>query len=270
MLGVGGVILLAIGLVAASGAQGIDRRARDDLAYRGPSPFLVFAASVPLVVVAGLPFAIIGLEPDSPTAALISVSITAAIWIGLVGLTVVGVGALRWRDILVGLADAPVARVAGDLVIGAAAAFPVLLATSVLAVIVVALVGVSPDPPIAVPSGGSGLAIALIAAAVVAPISEEIFYRGFATTAWLRALGPTSAIVRGGLFFAAVHVLTIGGSAFEPAVRAAVVGFVVRIPIALALGWIFVRRRSLAASIGLHAAYNGIAVLITAATIGSL
>ncbi len=120
------------------------------------------------------------------------------------------------------------------------------------------------------PSGGSGLAIALIAAAVVAPISEEIFYRGFATTAWLRALGPTSAIVRGGLFFAAVHVLTIGGSAFEPAVRAAMVGFVVRIPIALALGWIFVRRRSLAASIGLHAAYNGIAVLITAATIGSL
>ena len=74
--------------------------------------------------------------------------------------------------------------------------------------------------------------------------------------------------MRGGLFFAAVHVLTIGGSEFEPAVRAAVVGFVVRLPVAFALGWIFVRRRSLPASIGLHAAYNGIAVLITAAALG--
>ena len=268
VLGVIGTLLLAIGLVAAAGAQGIDRRDRADLAYRGPSPFLVFAASVPLVVVIGLPFALVGLEPDSPIAALASVSVTCAIWLTLVAMTVVGIGALSWRDVFVGWVDTPLVRIAGDLAIGAVAAVPVLLATTILAAVLVSIMGVAPDPPIVIPPGGTGLLIGILAAAVVAPISEEIFYRGFATTAWARSFGPTGAIVRGGLFFAAVHVLTIGGSEFEPAVRAAVVGFVVRLPVAFALGWIFVRRRSLPASIGLHAAYNGIAVLITAAALG--
>ena len=145
-------------------------------------------------------------------------------------MTVVGIGALSWRDVFVGWVDTPLVRIAGDLAIGAVAAVPVLLATTILA----------GDPrldhgqsrPIrrsSIPPGGTGLLIGILAAAVVAPISEEIFYRGFATTAWARSFGPTGAIVRGGLFFAAVHVLTIGGSAFEPAVRAAIVGFVVRL-----------------------------------------
>jgi membrane protease YdiL (CAAX protease family) len=41
----------------------------------------------------------------------------------------------------------------------------------------------------------------------------------------------------------------------------------VRIPIALTLGWIFVRTGSLWASIGLHATFNGI--LITLAELGA-
>ena len=193
VLGVIGTLLLAIGLVAAAGAQGIDRRDRADLAYRGPSPFLVFAASVPLVVVIGLPFALVGLEPDSPIAALASVSVTCAIWLTLVAMTVVGIGALSWRDVFVGWVDTPLVRIAGDLAIGAVAAVPVLLATTILAAVLVSIMGVAPDPPIVIPPGGTGLLIGLLAAAVVAPISEEIFYRGFATTAWARSFGPTGA-----------------------------------------------------------------------------
>ena len=36
----------------------------------------------------------------------------------------------------------------------------------------------------------------------------------------------------------------------------AVVGFATRIPVALALGWLFLRRGSIWASFGLHAAFN--------------
>jgi membrane protease YdiL (CAAX protease family) len=38
----------------------------------------------------------------------------------------------------------------------------------------------------------------------------------------------------------------------------AVVGFLGRLPVALVLGWLFIRRGSIWAPIGLHAAFNGI------------
>jgi membrane protease YdiL (CAAX protease family) len=259
-----GSVLLGAGLIAAAGAQAIERRDRTDLAYRGPSPFLVFGASVPVTILATLPIVVLGMDVSSPSATLLSVAATGGIWLGLVGLTVVGTGALRWRDIAVGLADSPPARIFGDLLMGAATAVPVILATSIVAAILVGLVGVAPEGPIAIPSDRLGLVVSLLAAAVVAPIGEEVFYRGFATTAWARSIGPTAAIVRGGLFFAFVHILTLSGSEFGDAARVAVVAFLARVPVALALGWIFVRRRSLAASIGLHATFNAALILLTA------
>lgn len=264
VLTVGGASLLAVGLIAAAGAQAIERRGRADLAYRGPSPALVFAASVPLLILLSIPILLTGIPIDSPPATLVSVVMTELVWIALVGLTVVGTGALGWSEIAVGIIGSPAVRVLGDLALGAAAAFPVVLVTAIVAVVVVSLVGVEPQAPIAIPSDRLGLLVSLIAAAVAAPIGEEIFYRGFVTTAWARSYGPVGAVVRGGLFFAIVHVLTIGGSDFEHAAQAALVEFLTRIPVALALGWIFVTRRSLAASIGLHATFNGTLVLIAA------
>jgi membrane protease YdiL (CAAX protease family) len=259
-----GSALLGTGLIAVSGAQAIERRDRTDLPYRGPSPFLVFAASVPVTILVTLPIVLTGLEVSSPTATLLSVIATGGIWLGLVGLTVVGTGALGWREIAVGLADAPPARLLGDVLVGAAAALPVILATSIVAAILIGLVGAAPEGPIAIPSDPLGLVVSLLAAAVVAPIGEEVFYRGFATTAWARSMGPTAAIVRGGLFFAFVHVLTLSGSDFGDAARVALVAFLARLPVAFALGWIFVRRGSLAASIGLHATFNAALILLAA------
>jgi CAAX protease family protein len=259
-----GSILLGPGLVAAAGAQAIERRDRTDLAYRGPSPFLLLAASLPLSILVTLPIVLAGLPVTSPVATLLSVGATGAIWLVLVAMTVVGPGALTWHEIAAGLKGAPAGRVVGDVLVGAAAAFPVILATGLLASIIVSLVGVVPEGPIAPPRDGPSLVLSLLAAAVLAPISEELFYRGFATTAWLRSYGPTRAIVQGGLFFAFVHVLTLGGADFDQAAGAALVAFVVRIPVAIALGWIFVRRGSLAASIGLHATFNGALVVLSA------
>ena len=47
---------------------------------------------------------------------------------------------------------------------------------------------------------------AWIAGVLVAPLGEEILFRGFATTAWVRGLGRTNGLVLGALFFAFAHV----------------------------------------------------------------
>ena len=259
-----GSVLLGVGLIAASGAQALERRDRAELAYRGPSPFLVFAASVPLTILVTLPLALVGADANAPGVALTAVLLTAAVWFGLVAIAVVGPRALRWSEVVAGVAGAPVGRILADAAIGAAAALPVVVVTAILAAVLVSIFGAAPDAPITVPPDGLGLVVAFIAAAVVAPISEELFYRGFATTAWARSYGPTRAVVQGALFFAFVHVLTLSGVDFSTAARTALVAFLGRIPMALALGWVFLRRASLPASIGLHATFNGVLVLLSA------
>jgi membrane protease YdiL (CAAX protease family) len=102
---------------------------------------------------------------------------------------------------------------------------------------------------------------------VIVPLYEELLFRGFATTAWARVVAPTTAIVRTSVLFALAHVLTQGGENFGQALGVAVVGAAARLPVALVLGWIFIRRRSLWASIGLHAAFNGILLVLAETTL---
>ena len=101
-----GVIVLAIGLVAGAGGQAIERRSRGNLPYTGPSPFLVFAAAIPVsflgVALVGFGFVAIGVPTDAPLARLASVIVQALVYIGLIRLLVVDTGALSWADKTVG------------------------------------------------------------------------------------------------------------------------------------------------------------------------
>ena len=102
-----------------------------------------------------------------------------------------------------------------------------------------------------------GFILSLLAGAIVAPFGEEILFRGFATTAWVRGIGARRGLIRGALFFAFAHVLTI--AARRPATRSSwpSSAFWDAVPVALALGWLFLRRGTIWASFGLHAAFNG-------------
>jgi Predicted metal-dependent membrane protease len=105
--------------------------------------------------------------------------------------------------------------------------------------------------------------ITLLSAAVVAPIGEEIFFRGFATNAWARSLRRDSALIRAAIFFADIHIVDVAGfDDLSIFVRAAILAFAVRIPVAWALSWIYTRRHSIFASATLHAAYNGSLILL--------
>jgi membrane protease YdiL (CAAX protease family) len=257
-----GLAILFGGLLLLGGSQVVERGAAG-LAYAGPSPILVFGATIVglylAVVVVATPLRAFGVGLDGPALALLGVVIQAAVVVLVLRLLVVGPGAMSWTEM--GL-RASLPSVVRDLAWGAVFALPVIVVTAIAVNALVTVLGSAPESPLP-PAGTSvGLAINLVAGAVVAPLYEELLFRGFATTAWARVVAPATAILRTSVLFALAHVLTQGGEDFSQALAVAAVGAAGRLPVALALGWIFLRRRSLWASVGLHAAFNGILLVI--------
>ena len=91
------------------------------------------------------------------------------------------------------------------------------------------------------------VALAAIVAVVVAPISEEMLFRGFLQPALGRWTGRRPAILLGAAFFAAAHMDLYA----MPALLA----------LGIALGYVYDRTRSLAAPVALHMAFNGMTLL---------
>jgi membrane protease YdiL (CAAX protease family) len=150
----------------------------------------------------------------------------------------------------------------GDIAYGAILGVVVLYLTALLGV---ALLQILAQPPAQLPEATdmSGRLALLVGAVLVAPISEEIFFRGFVTTAWERATSYRRAIIQGGIFFAFTHVLTLGGPSFAVGAQWALFAFVVRLPVAFVLGWFFLRRRSIYASIAIHVTFNALPLLLS-------
>ena len=258
-----GLLVLSVGLIAAAGSQGIERRVRGDLPYVGPSPFLVFAAVLPVSILAGvvvgLPLGALGMPLDGPLAALVAVSVQAVVYIWLVRLLVVDTGALSWREMGVLAIDRAAIREIGG---GAVWAVPIIALTVIVSEILLAIFPVTPVSPLPPTGEPLGFAFSLLAGVIVAPFGEEILFRAFATTAWVRGLGVRRGVIQAALIFAFAHVLTISGKDAGEAFGLAAVGFGSRIPIAIALGLLFVRRRTMWASFGLHATFNLILLVI--------
>jgi len=259
--------LLSLGLIAAAGNQAFERRARGE-PYAGPSPILVFAATIAVTYFVG---AILGLLLDAvltssgatvwpPVGQLIAGAVTALVFIGLIRLTVVGTGALSWSEMGLRPFDGQAIR---DLAAGASLAVPVIGVTLVVGAVLVSIFGVTSPSPLPPTGELSGLLLQLVAGAIIAPIAEELLFRGFAVTAWRRSIGPSRAIVRATLLFAIAHVIGVAPTDdFGQALRLMAVGAGTRLPVAWVLGWVFVRRGSIWASIGLHATFNAVLLIL--------
>jgi membrane protease YdiL (CAAX protease family) len=257
-----GLVVLALGVFAAAGSQAVERARRPSLPFRGASPVLAFVVVIVLsllaLVVVLAPMSALGLDPSSPVATAISLAITTAIFLLVVQALVVGPGALTWRDMGFGV---PAREALGQLGVGIALA-PLVVVVALLLATLLSTLFVA--PPSALPPSGNvlGLLANLLSAAVLAPIGEEVFFRGFATTAWERAIGRRPAIVRGAVFFAFAHVVTVFSATFTSGLQVALTEFLLLLPAGIALGWVYLARRSVWASIGLHGAYNAIQVLL--------
>jgi membrane protease YdiL (CAAX protease family) len=258
-----GFTILAIGLICAAGSQGIERRAAGRMPYQGPSPILVFAAAIPISFLAGALIGelatLVGIDVQGPTGQFLSVLVLALVYLGLIRLLVVDAGALTWAEMGLRRLDGRAFTEMGG---GALWALPVIVVTVPISAILITLLGVTPESPLPPAGENTGFALQLLAGAIIAPFGEEMLFRGLATTAWVRALGVRRGIVRAALVFALAHVIGVAGSTLGETAGLAVIGFATRLPVALALGWLFVRRGSIWSSFGLHAGFNAILLIL--------
>jgi membrane protease YdiL (CAAX protease family) len=288
-------IVATLGLIAAAYAQAAQRRADGWRDFAGPSPFLLGAAQQATVLALGIPVASLldqmNVNTDTAVGTLILVPVYLASYFGLVHFLGVRTGAMTWRDILhprrlaPDLDDWTETRFAtergfrpatsrlrawlrgglGDLLIAAALLIPVMVATGLTNSALLAVLGLhSSDLQSDVPMNPTSIdrLITFVSLAVLIPIGEEVFFRGYSTNAWGRSLRPASALTRAALFFAFVHVVNTQNTDILVSIRAATFNFGARVPVALALCWIYMRRGSLVASASLHGLYNGLIVLI--------
>jgi membrane protease YdiL (CAAX protease family) len=261
-LSVAGFGALSIGTILLAGSQTIERKAAG-VTYAGPSPLLIFIAVIATGRLAGylvgIPLQLLGATIPPAVGDLLATIVLAVVFLGVLRLTVVGPGALSWAAM--GLRGGP-AEAARAALGGAVYAIPVILVTSVVAAVAVQLAGASPESPLPPTGTNEGLFLHLLAGAVLAPCYEELLFRGFALRAWLATHGAQAAILRSSLLFVIAHVLFIGADRFQDALALAFVGGVARVPVSLALGWLYVRTGSLWTPIGLHAAFNGTLIVI--------
>lgn len=252
---------LSVGLILLSGSQTIERRAAG-ATFAAPSPLLVLLTAFVVTRLAGflVGVALLPIAERIPTEVgdLLGVLLQAGVFYAVVRLTIVGPGVLGWRD-MGWSADRLVVR--RGLASGVVYAAPILAITWVLAAVVINLAGVSPPSPLPPTGTLAGLVLHLGAGAVIAPIAEEMLFRGFAVTAWRRLVGVQGAVIRSSIVFVLAHALFVTGDTFGEALRVAVIAALVRVPVAFALGVLFTRTGSIWAPIGLHAAFNGFLIV---------
>ncbi len=265
-----GLLATSIGLVAACGYQVVARRTlRPETAYRGPSPVLGFFAAAVLssclAVVLGLA-GLLGAESGSDF--LLGLLVVAGGYLVVVIFFVVRTGALSWRQMGWPAGPGRVGRFLSDAAFGLIVTVPVVVPVLIGAAILATILDVQPTGRIPVVEGALATLVVVVGAAVVAPVAEEVFFRGFALTAWQRDLGPRAALIRSSVFFSLVHIANVGGVTFGDAAREAVLQVAVIVPLGFVLGWAY-QRHGIGASIAGHVGYNS-TLLVLAAAAGQL
>jgi membrane protease YdiL (CAAX protease family) len=159
---------------------------------------------------------------------------------------------------------ASASRLLSDVGIGAVVMLVVAVLDSLWGGLLALLLNTSTPEVVPPPTGGVDAVLVFVGAGVLIPIGEELFFRGYALTAWLRDLGPRSALIRSTVFFAVIHVANIlveptATGAFD-GLKQSVLEIAVIAPVGFALGWLFLRR-GLIASIAGHSAFNLLGIL---------
>ena len=270
------LVLIGIGGIALSGASALQRSVDTPVAgWRGPGPLAVFWTTIPWAylaqVLAAALLTALGTATalSTPLGAFVLVTASNIATVLIIGLVVVGSGAVRWRDLILATPAASPSTLpqpdrrgglAGDLFWGAALALPILAATGLVSTLVMNSTGLSAPPVLPLTMTAGDLVANALTAGLIAPIGEELLYRGVIAQAWARQSSARRAILFSAIVFAFAHTLNPN----LDSINLAAVAFVVRLPLGVALGWLWIRRRSLLATIALHSAYNLVIVAIIA------
>jgi membrane protease YdiL (CAAX protease family) len=258
-----GLVAVLLGLGAAAGYQIIARRTRPAERFRGPSPLLLFGLQFVLVNAVSLVLLTLGVPLADATSSTAFFAATVLLLLGyivVVWLYGVRSGATTWRDMGL-LRDRGAGRLLADVGVGVGVMLAVALAAGILGGRLARFLGVEAPEVVPAPSTAAEIALIALGAGLLVPIGEEIFFRGYALTAWWRDLGPRAALWRTTVFFAVVHIATLSSATFSEGVRQAFLVVVVIGPVGYVLGWLFIRRGLVAAIAG-HVALNLFGVLV--------
>jgi uncharacterized protein len=102
----------------------------------------------------------------------------------------------------------------------------------------------------------------ILSAIIVAPLAEELYFRGMVHQALRGPLGRWGAIVLSAVIFAAAHVLA------EPTWAGGALVFALILPLGVLLGWVFERRGTLVTPIVIHAVFNAVTMALMVAAAG--
>jgi membrane protease YdiL (CAAX protease family) len=246
---IAGGLALLVGLLAHAGRSLVVREELPEWRYRGPSVLVVLvlavvAANLAIIPAAADVAALLGDGELSTVGTLAILTVTQLALLGAAALFVVAPRALS------GLRLLPERGLWRSVVIGLALALPAWIAAQLIGAVVIYLlerIGLEPDAGVAEQALANADPLVLVLAlVVVAPIAEEIFFRGFVYNAWLREYGARRALLGSAVLFAIIH-----GSVFL---------FLPIVALGIALVLVYRSTGSLPAAIALHAGFNGITV----------
>lgn len=252
VLGAVGAALLLAGLIYALARQLHRRRVLPATRYRGPSIVLQLALAIVLATVATLPFMtdaaalVLGEGELSLTGAIVLLTSTQAALLVVSWIFVFRPRAVAFALPLFG-SDRMRALAAG--VGWGVVAWLVASAVTLAMVALFERLGLPAEPqPAEQAIATLEPWLVILAIVVLAPVAEEVFFRGVAFNAWLAERGRRFAYIGSALLFAAIHT--------------SLISLLPIFGLGLALAWVYRRTRSLVAPIAMHATVNGISVTL--------
>ena len=246
-----GGLLLVVGLVLNAVRSLIVRAALPPERYRGPAVFVLLLMAVILgtIVALGAGDTAVALFNGGALPVGGSLLLLTSTQIGLLVVTGALVVAPR---ALAGVRLVGRTGLGRSLLIGLGAAIPAWIGATLLGALAATLLQAIGLEEVAGPVDSfirrGDPTVILLAFLLVAPVAEEIFFRGVVYNAWERERGTGVAVVGSALLFAAIHT----------SLFALVPIFALGVTLAL----LYRSTRSLAATIALHAGFNAISVAI--------
>jgi membrane protease YdiL (CAAX protease family) len=254
-----GALLVVAGLTWLAVAAIVRRRVLPQDRYRGASLINLLVLAVVAGTLASAPLLVItGGDPralDSPGVVTVELLLTPVTFLVVYGLFIALPRALPGVRLWIGAASLR------QLAVGAGLGLLVWLAMGVLSEIVNLIVSAISGQSMGGEQAVAGLAqevpmvTAVALVAVLAPIAEELFFRGAVLNAWEREYGTRRAIVGSAALFAVVHVdPTLSGTQLVLVIAQIFL-------LGLVLGTMYARTRTLTTTIGIHGAFNLASVL---------
>lgn len=247
-----GALIFSAGLVYLGVRQLRIRRVLPPERYRGPSVFVLVGLVLVVAAVLTAPFA-----EDAAALVLGDGELTVLGAIVLLTATQVGLLLVSWLFVfrpnaLAGLPSLPGRNAAEAVRSGIGWGVVAWIGASIasyVAFFVFEALGLDPEPQAA----EQALAVidpvlAVVAIVILAPIAEEIFFRGVIFNAFLREGGRRWAFLGSSALFAVIHLSLV----------AAIPVFL----LALALAWVYDRTNNLLAPIAMHMVVNGASVVL--------